>query len=141
MCMLWLLLVLLAQPAAPSRGAAMCATPKMVRPVLVQLQRLRPWLGQGDAHMAGVEVFHVGELGPSDVAAIEAASNVTRVVDLSPKILERYAGRSGGEDLLQKFRGFRCKPMALVHSRFDEVNQHAAAIRVFGPIAAAVRLP
>ena len=89
---------------------------------------------------------------------------MTRVVDLSPGLLDRYAntgggggggggdGRNGGggdgssgvggsggrggvggsgakggggtgssEDLLRKFRGFRCKPMALVFSRFDEV--------------------
>ena len=70
-----LLLLVLVEPcrAERTRGCVMCATPDMVRPVLVQLQRLQPWLGTNSrgtrGALAGVEVIQ-NDRSPSPPAAI-----------------------------------------------------------------------
>lgn len=115
------------------RGVALCCHPEVLRGCMVQVLNLEPYMGKG---LDGAEIFHVGELGDEHVRAVAVASNHTTVVDLGPKLMEQYRI---GADQLGAFRGYRCKPMAVVHSRFDEVMLIDADVALLLPPPALFR--
>jgi len=92
-----------------TRGIVMCCAPDMVSSLLHALQRVR--LAGSDLP---VQIWHVGELNASVANRLQKEEGVS-VHDLLDAVSPLP------EDEVQDFRGFMCKPLAMLASSFTEV--------------------